>query len=310
MLRVIRRSADDTAIKMYKLVVSDLDGTLLGPDHRLGDYTRGVLARLHASGVDLVLASGRHFMDIRVLARMLADHAHGSGAPAGTCRAPATRQTEHGYLISCNGAAVNAAGGRLVQTTCLGAEPLGFLLRDALFRDVHTNVFLTDAWLVEQAEPGLLRYHQESGFRYQVVDFASLDRAEVLKVFYYGEHEHLVSLEAEILARHGEQLGTTFSLPQTLEVMAAGVSKGAALSRLLDDLALTPAEVVCYGDGLNDLEMLRLVADGGGLALLMGNADKRLHAALPDLPRAGHHADEVVARHLQGLLADGLLGIG
>ncbi len=57
---------------MYKLVVSDLDGTLLRPDHRLGDYTRGVLARLRASGVDLVLASGRHFADIRVLAASLA----------------------------------------------------------------------------------------------------------------------------------------------------------------------------------------------------------------------------------------------
>jgi Cof subfamily protein (haloacid dehalogenase superfamily) len=283
---------------MYKLVVSDLDGTLLGPDHRLGDYTRGVLGRVRAAGADLVLASGRHFMDIRVLSEQL-----GGGSDAS-----AARQDGGGCLVSCNGAAVNTADGRLLQATCLGREPLDFLLRDPLFRDVHTNVFLTDGWLVEQPEPSLLRYHQDSGFRYEVVDFGALDGPDVLKIFYYGEHAHLVNLEAEILARHGGMLVTTFSLPQTLEVMAAGVSKGAALGRLLADLSLTPADVICVGDGLNDLEMLGLVADGGGLALLMDNADARLHAALPGLTRIGSNTDEAVARHLARLLADGLLG--
>ena len=42
----------------------------------------------------------------------------------------------------------------------------------------------------------------------------------------------------------------------------------------------------------------------------MDNADERLHAALPDLPRAGHHAEEAVARRLEQLLDDGQLGPG
>ncbi len=308
MLRADRCSTQDTATEMYKLVVSDLDGTLLRPDHRLGDYTRGVLRRLREAGTELVLASGRHLMDIRVLARLLPDRADEHRRAGGLPAATTTNPGEGGYLISCNGAAVNATDGRLIQATCLGQGPLDFLLRDPLFRGVHTNLFLAEAWLVEWAEPSLLRYHQESGFRYQVVDFAALDGPSVLKLFYYGEHDQLVALEAEILARHGDALGTTFSLPQTLEVMAAGISKGTALSRLLRDLGLRPAEVVCYGDGPNDLEMLRLIADGGGLALLMDNAVSRLHAALPELPRIGSNADEAVARHLEGLLADGLLG--
>ncbi|MBK1629323.1 hypothetical protein CKO31_00950 [Thiohalocapsa halophila] len=301
---------------MYKLVVSDLDGTLLRPDHRLGDYTRGVLAQLRACGVDLVLASGRHFMDIRILADSLASHtqepgdavrdgARGSGIPAATRPAAASAPGERGHLVSCNGAAVNTADGRLMQATRLPAESLDFLLRDPLFRNVQTNVFLTDAWLVEEPDPSLLRYHQDSGFHYQVADFAALDGTDVLKVIYHGEHRHLLALEAEILARHDGRLGTTFSLPQTLEVMAHGVSKGAALARLLDDLALTPADVVCFGDGLNDLEMLQLVANGGGLALLMDNADQRVHQALPDLPRIGSHADEAVAGYLARMLAQG-----
>ncbi len=53
--------------------------------------------------------------------------------------------------------------------------------------------------------------------------------------------------------------------------------------------------------------MLQLVADGGGLALLMDNADQRLHQALPQVPHIGSHADEAVARCLARLLAAGAL---
>ena len=272
---------------MYKLVVSDLDGTLLGPDHRLGDYTRTVLARLRAAGVELILASGRHFMDVRALSAQL---------------------SSDGCLITCNGAAVNDGQGRVMQSRCIDQATVDFLIRDPLFASVHTNVFLTSAWLVEQAAPELLRYHQESGFRYEVVDFNSLHELDVLKVFFFGEHEQLVQIEAAIVERAGTRLGTTFSLPQTLEVMATGVTKGAALGMLLEQRGLSPADVICFGDGLNDLEMLSLVADGQGKALLMDNADPRLHADLPELEVIGSNRDESVALHLDALLRAGELG--
>jgi hypothetical protein len=56
--------------------------------------------------------------------------------------------------------------------------------------------------------------------------------------------------------------------------------------------------------------MLQLIAEGGGQALVMSNADERLLAALPDLPRAGYHAEEAVARRLEQLLDDGQLDAG
>ena len=272
---------------MYKLVVSDLDGTLLGPDHRLGDYTRAVLARLRDVGVELMLASGRHYMDVRALSAQLGSE---------------------GCLITCNGAAVNDGQGRLMQSSCIDQATVEFLLHDPLFASVHTNVFLTKAWLVEQAAPELLRYHQESGFRYQVVDFGGIGELDVLKVFFFGEHEHLVKLESAIQERVGDRLGTTFSLPQTLEVMTTGVSKGAALGMVLEDRGLSPADVICFGDGLNDLEMLSLVQNGAGKAILMDNADPRLHADLPELEVIGSNRDESVARQLDALLQAGGLG--
>jgi hypothetical protein len=258
---------------MYRLVVCDLDGTLLNPQHRLGDYTRGVLLRLREAGVDLMLASGRHAEDLRGLAAELGGR---------------------GGLISSNGAAVHDALGDLLHHHPLDPGCLDFLLHDPAFADVHTNIYRIDDWLVERPEPYLLQYHQESGFAYRVVDFANIEPKPVLKVFFFGDHERLADLEGHVHARCPGRLATTFSLPVTLEVMAAGVSKGAALGPVLDRLGLTAKEVIAFGDGMNDLELLGQVGKG----VLMGNADPRLKAALGHLEVIGNNADESVAGYL------------
>ncbi len=265
---------------MYRLVVCDLDGTLLNPQHRLGAYTRDVLGRLLDLGVALMLASGRHFGDLHRLSTEL-------GASSG--------------LISCNGAAVHDAGGNLVHHQPLDPACLDFLLRDPVFDSVHVNLYRIHDWLVERPEPCLLQYHQESGFAYQVVDFADLDAQPVLKVFFYGDRQRLLDLEGLVHERCPGRLATTFSLPVTLEVMAAGVSKGAALGRVLAGLGLKRSEVIAFGDGMNDLELLQEAGKG----VVMGNADPRLKAALDGQEVIGTNAEEAVARHLESLFLGG-----
>ena len=103
---------------MYKLIVCDLDGTLLTPEHRLGDYTRSVLERLRGQGMELMLASGRHFQDIR----LLSDQLGGKGC-----------------LISSNGAAVHDRQARLVHRTVIDPRCVGFLIEDTAFSGVHIN---------------------------------------------------------------------------------------------------------------------------------------------------------------------------
>lgn len=265
---------------MYKLVVCDLDGTLLTPEHRLGDYTRSVLERLREGGLELMLASGRHFQDIRALSDQLGGN---------------------GCLISSNGAAVHDREARLVHRTVIDPECVGFLIGDPAFANVHTNVFRSEDWLVERPEPYLLQYHQDSGFNYRITDLANLERDDILKVFFYGETAELEGLEGLILERYADRLSTTFSLPVTLEVMAQGVSKGTALARVAERLGLALSDVLAFGDGMNDREMLRLAGKG----VRMGNADPRLKEALPDLDEIGTNREESVARYLEELFLSG-----
>lgn len=261
---------------MFQLVVCDLDGTLLNPDHRLGEYTRAVLARLRARGLELILASGRHFQDIRTLADQLGGQ---------------------GCLISSNGAAVHDWESRLIHSQALDPDCVLNMINDPDLADVHTNVYRTEDWLVARPEPFLLSYHQESGFRYRVVDLASLDGTGVLKVFFYGEPGRLREIEQSVRNRFGERLTTTFSLPVTLEVMARGVSKGAALARVAARRGIPLTAVLAFGDGMNDLDML----GRAGTGVIMGNADPRLKAALPELAVIGSNTAESVAHHLEAL---------
>lgn len=259
-----------------RLVVSDLDGTLLTREHRIGDYTRQVLRGLRDQGVDLLLASGRHFQDVRAVSALI-----GSGV----------------HTISSNGAAVYDGEGTVVELTSIEPACLAFLVTDPAFASVHKNLFRARDWLVERPEPRLLAYHEESGFAYRVVDFRGLEPEPVLKVFYFGEHSELLDLENHIRERCEGEVATTFSLPFTLEVMAGGVSKGAALERVCKRMGVDLSEVVAFGDGLNDLEMLRAAGSG----VLMGNADPRLRAALPGNPVIGYNTEEAVAHYLAEL---------
>ncbi len=260
---------------MYKLIVSDLDGTLLNAEHRLGVATLTTLHEMRRLGVELVLASGRHDQDIRALAAPL----------GGDCG-----------LISSNGAAVHDRHGRMTHWRAIDPDCLDFLLRDPVFARVHINAYRIDDWLVAKAEPRLLGYHQESGFAYRVVDFARLDATPVLKVFYYSEDRaHLASLQRLILERHGDRLAITYSLPAVLEVMAKGVSKGEALAGVVARRGLAAGDVIAFGDGCNDLEMLRYAGKG----VLVANAVPELKSALPELEVIGSNEQEAVAVYLR-----------
>jgi Cof subfamily protein (haloacid dehalogenase superfamily) len=264
----------EAALFMPQFVVCDLDGTLLNREHRLGDYTLSVLNRLRARGVELMLASGRHFQDVRRYAAQLGGH---------RC------------LISSNGAAVHDARLRLLDCRPLAPHCVKALIADPRMDGVHRNVYRLDDWLVARPEPYLLGYHRDSGFAYQVTDLAAIDGCGVLKVFFYGDHDLLVGIERHIIERFPGRVSTTFSLPETFEVMAFGVSKGSALERVLRPLHIDLAQVLAFGDGLNDRELLECVGTG----IIMGNADLRLRQALPQLEVIGSNADEAVARYLE-----------
>lgn len=261
---------------VYQLIASDLDGTLLDADHMVSPYTARTLQRLQQQGVHIVIATGRHFLDV-------------SGIRA-ACGVKA-------HLITSNGARVHDPDDRLIVQRNLDPALARQLTNPRYAAGTLLNFYRDDGWLIDQPCQWLLDMHRESGFGYTVCNLAEHPGDGVAKVLYVGEHPHLLEVEARLLEDFGDRITVTFSAEDCLEVMAPGVTKGSALSLVLDRLQIHRARCVAFGDGQNDLEMLQVA----GQPRLMANAHPRLVTELPDAPRIGSNREQGVARHLRAL---------
>ncbi|MFY0991507.1 Cof-type HAD-IIB family hydrolase [Halomonas sp. C05BenzN] len=257
-----------------RLIVSDLDGTLLGADHDLHSQTIETLRSLAGRGHHLAFASGRHFRDMLAFRERV-------GVPV--------------HVISTNGAYLHGPDDRLVAARHLEAGLARELIALERHSSVRLNLYRDEEWLIDAPAPELLAMHAHTGFGYRVAGPGELHGEGVGKVLYIGEPRRLAGLEASVRERHGERLHVTYSTAYSLEVMAGGVNKGSALASLLEALGLGPEACLAFGDNLNDTEMLRLA----GEAHVMANAHPELAERVPRARRIGHHDEAAVAGRLR-----------
>jgi hypothetical protein len=261
---------------VYQLIVSDLDGTLLDGNHSVDAFTAATLQSLDHLGVHLVIATGRHFLDVAGIRASLGVNA---------------------YLITSNGARIHDPSDQLIYQRDLPADLVRQLADPALSRGCLLNFYLDDGWLIDQPCQRILDLHQDSGFQYQVRDLTQHNGEGVCKVLYIAEHDHLLEVEKQLHQRFGTRATITFSAENCLEVMADNVSKGKALEIVLARLGVDAAHCLAFGDGQNDIELLQ----AAGHPRVMGNAHPRLAERLPLAPRIGHNHEAAVAHHLRDL---------
>ncbi len=261
---------------MFHVVASDLDGTLLAPDHTLKTYTKETLQLLTARDINFVFATGRHHIDVSQIRDNL-------GITA--------------YMITSNGARVHNPAGELIFAHDVDEDIAGELF--GLVHDdpeILTNVYRRDDWYMNRNRLDQQDFFRESDFKYQLFQPGMLPTDGICKVYYTSDnHERLLALEDALNARWGDRINVSFSLPVCLEVMAGGVSKGHSLAQVAKTLGFSLADCISFGDGMNDKEMLAMAGRG----YLMNNSHQRLKDLLPELEVIGTNADEAVARLLR-----------
>ncbi|MER6960638.1 MULTISPECIES: Cof-type HAD-IIB family hydrolase [unclassified Streptomyces] len=243
-----------------RLVVTDMDGTLLDDDKRVPDGLWEVLARLRERGVLFSPASGRQYASLE---REFAAVADGM------------------VFIAENGTYVVRDGEEL-SSDPLEPGVVGRLV-DAVRRlaaggvDVGAVVCGKRSAYVERADEAFLAEVRKYYLRHQVVeDVADVDD-EVIKValFDFGPAERTT---APALAPFADTHQVVVSGEHWVDVMNRTANKGAALRRLQRELGITPAQTLVFGDYLNDLEML----DAAEWSFAMANAH-------PEVVRRARH---------------------
>ncbi|ADP11093.1 putative sugar phosphatase [Erwinia sp. Ejp617] len=263
---------------MYPIVASDLDGTLLLPNHTLSPFARETLQLLTAKGFHFIFATGRHYIDVAQMRDSLGIDA---------------------WMITSNGARVHNTAGERVFSHNLDED-----IAHELFTmqhhhaDIYTNVYRDEEWFLNRHRPDEMDFFQESDFAYQIYQPGQLAADGISKVFFTcAIPELLIPLEQALLARWGDRVNVSFSLPTCLEVMAGGVSKGHALDAVAKFLGYSLRECIAFGDGMNDKEMLSMAGKG----YIMSNAHQRLKDVLPELEVIGSNGDQAVPHTLRRL---------
>lgn len=241
----------------YRIIALDLDGTTLDSGGRIRARTRQAVAAVRQKGAEVVLVTGRHHSVTRPFHDEL-----GLASPAICCNGTYVYDFASDRAVS--GAPMAADDARFVVATCQRhrVEMLLYTGQTMFFQVLTPHIKKLLAWIA-----GLdTRPRPELS---QAADFSAVVEAAPTIWKFVMTHADA----GRLAACHDEIRGTgrfsiEYSWHDRVDVMPAGMSKGARLIDWAAGRGIAPAEIIAFGDNCNDMEMLTAV--GRGIA--MGNA--------------------------------------
>ena len=269
----------------YKLLVLDVDGTLLDSEKKISKRTLAALLKVQQMGVRIVLASGRPTYGLMPIAKALELGNYG------------------GFILSYNGGQIiNAQSGELLFERRINPEMLPYLEKKsrkngfAIFT-YHEDTIITDSpeneHIRREAELNGLKIIAETEFSI-AVDFAPCKCMLVS-----DDEEALVGLEDHWRRRLNGALDVFRSEPYFLEVVPCSIDKSNTLGALLEKLGINSEEVIAIGDGVCDVSMIQ----SAGLGIAMGNAQDSVKVCA-DRITASNDEDGVAEAVEKAILAE------
>ncbi|WP_097259334.1 Cof-type HAD-IIB family hydrolase [Streptomyces sp. Ag109_G2-15] len=243
-----------------RLVVTDMDGTLLDDAKRIPEGLWPMLAELRRRGVLFSPASGRQYA---TLARQFAEVAEGMVFIA-----------ENGTYVVRDG--VELSSDVLDRSVAADiARTVRRLVADGV--DVGAVVCGKRSAYVERTDEAFLAEVRKYYVEHRIVEDVTAVEDDVIKValFDFGPAEGTTAPALEAFTATHQ---VVVSGEHWVDVMNRTANKGAALRGLQRELGITPAQTMVFGDYLNDLEML----DAAEWSFAMSNAH-------PEVVRRARH---------------------
>lgn len=241
----------------YKLIVTDMDGTLLSNHHEVSEENREALKKAIAKGVKVAIATGRIYTSARNYAKLL------------DINTP---------IIACNGALIRENGtenviyeNKIENNSCI--KIIDILDKYNIFYQFYS----ADTLYCKELNHSSLKYYEfnksiSEDMRINIVIDNNLEESikdkDILKVIIIDEDKDILKKIKEEL-RDIDNIELCSSWHNNIEIMNKGVNKGHAVKRLAEFLGINREEIITFGDNYNDLSMIEYA----GMGVAMGNAE-------------------------------------
>ena len=252
-----------------RLVVSDVDGTLVDKEKKLTDATVAAVGRLRDAGVGFTIISARPRSGLMpLLDRLELDQ------PVG----------------AFNGGIVFRRSGEVVEHHRIEPDVAKGIWAEIGDAAVDRWIFADDRWYASTDVGAHVGSERLASDQEPVVteDFGDLlDRAD--KITFVSDNEALLrSLHDRVKPAYGDKATVVQSQTYYLDVTAVQANKGVGITELAAAFDVSLADTAAIGDQANDVPML----EKAGLSIAMGNAPDAVKAIADDVSR-GNDEDGV-----------------
>lgn len=231
-----------------KLIAIDQDGTLLNDQGVVSERDVRAVQTAVSQGIIVIIATGKTYASaVPVMAQL-------------GIRAPGV--FTQGLLV-CN------ADGTVRHEHVLEKETAVKLIQFAEARNLPQTAYCGSRILSSRAGKYRTVVHEKYHEPLPEVVGSLLRIMDTIRInkFLVSDEGNNDETRRQLTELVGDSATVTQAVPEYIEVLPPGTSKGHGLQLLLDDLRILPEEVMAIGDGENDLKMLHMA----GIGVAMGN---------------------------------------
>ena len=272
---------------MYRMVVTDLDGTLLNNKKQVSEANVKAIQNLKDQNITFVMATGRSDVMTRAYTKQLKNV---------------------DIVIGCDGAVIrNIRTGEILCENHLRSEICHTTFEICKKYGLQYYVFAKDELVSDDPQNERFLIHQkfnqtveeDEEIPMQIVDDLNeyVNDHIIYKIVVSHNDTSYLDKVAEVVKKETDA-DAIRSGKKVLAVKARGVSKAEAIKKLAQKLGILIKDIIAFGDEVNDIEMLTLV----GLGIAMENADDVVKEAADQI--AGSNDQDGVGKELEKIFGN------
>lgn len=244
----------------FKMIVTDLDGTLLNDEKKISDKDIKMLNKLSNSGIEIVVATGRNYFMAKNLTEQI--------------------KNLNPVILANNGAVARRSDtDEKMESNYLNSDVFDEIYNRGLKYNLHPVLHVDEyengydmIYENEELEKVYLGYIRKDDARSKRIKFHPREIKNILSVCYLEEIDKLRNFDREMnqfnMGKFNSICNRNISKRALLEFLHIDGCKWRALKKYADSLNIKPDEIISFGDDNNDLELI--VNSGMGISMING----------------------------------------